>query len=191
MQISSQPYLKTYTFPLLSIAALSKLALLVIAIALPFFLTYSTPSTPLPTRLLPRLAPRHSSHAAHHLQLQVPPRSRHFRLHLPLHQPLQLRLLPRRRHRGTLRPSQQSDSSGVLTFRLKWSKANTAERVVRVQIALFFNYYASGTTQLGMATGSVSSYSIADGSIAGVLTIERGTGQGAITESSSHSSIQI
>jgi hypothetical protein len=79
----------------------------------------------------------------------------------------------------------------VLTFRLKWSKANTAERVVRVQIALFFNYYASGTTQLGMATGSVSSYSIADGSIAGVLTIERGTGQGAITESSSHSSIQI
>ena len=60
MQVSSQPYLKTYHFPPFSIATLLKLLLLIISIALPFFLTYSTPSThPTILRLLPILAPLH------------------------------------------------------------------------------------------------------------------------------------
>lgn len=71
--------------------------------------------------------------------------------------------------------------NGVLAFRVKWSKSNIAERVMQAQITLFFNYVASGVTQLGMATGRIDGYSIAEGSIAGIITIERGTGQGVIT----------
>ena len=49
MQISSQPYLRTYCFPVWSVAALAKVLILVLAVALPFFITYSTPSASLLT----------------------------------------------------------------------------------------------------------------------------------------------
>lgn len=45
MHVSSQPYVKTYSFPLLSMTTLLKLTFLVLTVVLPFFLTYSTPST--------------------------------------------------------------------------------------------------------------------------------------------------
>ena len=51
MKVSSQPYLKTYIFPVLSLGTLLRLLFLVLAVALPFFLTYSTPSTPLFTHI--------------------------------------------------------------------------------------------------------------------------------------------
>lgn len=79
----------------------------------------------------------------------------------------------------------------MLSFNIKWSKSNTAERVTRAQVTLFFNYVASGATQLGMASAAINGYSIADASIAGILTIERGTGQGAITDTSTTFLMQI
>lgn len=45
MHVSSQPYLKTYMFPLFSLGTLIRITVLVIAVVLPFFMTYSTPST--------------------------------------------------------------------------------------------------------------------------------------------------
>jgi hypothetical protein len=51
MQVSSQPYLKTYTFPLLSMTCLIKLIFVGLTVILPFFITYSTPSTPFPIQI--------------------------------------------------------------------------------------------------------------------------------------------
>ena len=45
MQVSVQPYQKDYSFPLFSLTALVRLLSLFIAVALPFFLAYATPST--------------------------------------------------------------------------------------------------------------------------------------------------
>lgn len=72
----------------------------------------------------------------------------------------------------------------MLTFRTKWSRSDTTERVIKAQLTLFFNFVASGTTQFGIASGSVSGYNIAEASIAGVLKVERGSGLGAISENS-------
>lgn len=44
MHITSQPYLKTYTFTPLSVATSIKISLIILSISLPFFITYSTPS---------------------------------------------------------------------------------------------------------------------------------------------------
>lgn len=44
MKVSSQPYIKTYIFPLFSLGTLLRILFLVLAVALPFFITYSTPS---------------------------------------------------------------------------------------------------------------------------------------------------
>jgi hypothetical protein len=46
MLVSSQPYSKQYLFPLWSLGTLIRLAVLSVAVALPFFLAYATPSTP-------------------------------------------------------------------------------------------------------------------------------------------------
>ena len=45
MQVSVQPYQKDYSFPLFSLTALVRRLSLFIAVALPFFLAYATPST--------------------------------------------------------------------------------------------------------------------------------------------------
>lgn len=60
-----------------------------------------------------------------------------------------------------------------------------------MQVTTFFSYTASGATQLGMASGTLKGYSIAEGSIAGTVSIEQGTGQGAITENSISAYMQI
>lgn len=57
--------------------------------------------------------------------------------------------------------TQQSDDSGVLNFRTKWSKSKSSERVTSAQVTLFFNFAANGATQLGMATGRITGYNIA------------------------------
>jgi len=46
MQVSSQPYLKTYNFPLLSMTCVIKIIFIALTVILPFFITYSTPSKP-------------------------------------------------------------------------------------------------------------------------------------------------
>jgi len=43
MKLSSEAYLKTYNFPLWSFSNLIKWTVLVLVIAIPFFLSYSTP----------------------------------------------------------------------------------------------------------------------------------------------------
>lgn len=43
MLVSSQPYLKTYLFPFWSLGTLIRVGMLVLAVVLPFFMTYSTP----------------------------------------------------------------------------------------------------------------------------------------------------
>lgn len=58
-----------------------------------------------------------------------------------------------------------------MSFRVRWSKSKSSERVTAAQISLFYNFVASGATQLGMATGKITGYNIAEGSIAGVLTV--------------------
>jgi hypothetical protein len=62
MKVSSQPYLKTYIFPLFSLGTLLRLLFLALAVIVPFFLTYSTPSTPHSTHIFSY--PRISSSAA-------------------------------------------------------------------------------------------------------------------------------
>lgn len=75
---------------------------------------------------------------------------------------------------------QESYDQGVLMFKLRWAHADSTERVTKVQVSTFFSYAASGATHLGMASGTLKGYSIAEGSIAGTVTIEQGTGQGVI-----------
>lgn len=98
MQVSSQPYRKTYTFPLLSVAALGKLLLIVLSIALPFFVTYSTPSTFALIRFLPFIAFSHLKHAQYHTFPEIPHRNHHISLVLYLHQSVHLLILPRDSH---------------------------------------------------------------------------------------------
>lgn len=64
---------------------------------------------------------------------------------------------------------------------MSWAHADTTERVTRVQVSTFFSYTANGATQLGITSGTLKGYSIAEGSIAGIASIEQGTGQGVIT----------
>lgn len=71
-----------------------------------------------------------------------------------------------------------------MSFKVRWSKSKNSERVISAQIGLFYNFVGSGATQLGMASGRITGYNIAEGSIAGVLTIEKGTGQSSITSTS-------
>ena len=78
-----------------------------------------------------------------------------------------------------------------MNFKVRWSKSKSSERVTSGQITLFFNFAANGATQLGMATGRITGYNIAEGSIAGVLTIEKGTGQTTITSTSKPSFTEI
>lgn len=168
-------------------AALGKLLVVVLSVALPFFLTYSTPSTYLLSRFLPILTSSHCTIAPHYAHTQVSHRNHHFLIHLHLHQSLYILFLSSHLHLGTPLSIQQSSHGGVLTFRFRWAHADIVERVTKVQVTLFFSYSASGSTQLGMASGSLRGYSIAEGSIAGVLNIERGSGQGVISDSSTSS----
>lgn len=74
MHVSSQPYLKTYLFPLFSLGTAVRLVVLILAVVLPFFMTYSTPSTlQHMARLLSDFSPA-DLQAIHRLQLQIPHR---------------------------------------------------------------------------------------------------------------------
>jgi hypothetical protein len=56
--------------------------------------------------------------------------------------------------------------------------------VRRVEITLFYDYEVRGEKCFGMSTGKVEGYSIAEGTIAGLLTIAKGTGSKAYAENS-------
>ena len=54
----------------------------------------------------------------------------------------------------------------------------------RVEITLFYDYEVRGEKCFGMSTGKVEGYSIAEGTIAGLLVIAQGTGSTAYAENS-------
>ena len=49
---------------------------------------------------------------------------------------------------------------------------------------MFYDYEVRGEKCFGMSTGKVEGYSIAEGTIAGLLTIAKGTGSKAYAENS-------
>ena len=56
----------------------------------------------------------------------------------------------------------------------------------RVEITLFYDYEVRGEKCFGMSTGKVEGYSIAEGTIAGLLVIAQGTGSTAYAENSKY-----
>lgn len=49
----------------------------------------------------------------------------------------------------------------------------------RVELTLFYDYVMRGEKSFGMSTGRIEGYSIAEGTIGGLLSIAQGTGSKA------------
>jgi hypothetical protein len=66
----------------------------------------------------------------------------------------------------------------MIDYGIKWSK-DSGENVKRVEITLFYDYVVRGEKSFGMSTGRIEGYSIAEGTIGGLLSIAQGTGSKA------------